>query len=120
TIIGQATRIHLALTDLMQFARPPAPKRQPVDAAALLRDVVETLRDHAAQRRVRLVCIAPAVPVTLDADPAQARTALRCVLCNAVEAAPPAAVSVTLPADGGEPPPTRNGSNGCHVPAALP
>lgn len=89
TIVNQATRIHQTLTDLMQFARPPVPRRQAVDAGALLREVAAALAPLADQRRVRLVCTEPPTPVTLYADPAHTRTALRCLLRNAVEAAPP-------------------------------
>jgi signal transduction histidine kinase len=89
TIIGQATRIHQTLTDLMQFARPPAPKRQTLDAGGLVRAVTESLRDCAEQRKVRLVCPESPAALTLHADPGQAHTALRCLVRNAIEAAPP-------------------------------
>ena len=39
TIIGQMQRIHQTLTELMQFARPPVPRPQPVEAGELLRTV---------------------------------------------------------------------------------
>jgi two-component system, NtrC family, sensor kinase len=87
TITGQAQRIHHILTELMQFARPPAAHKQFVDVPGLVRDVVESLQGLAGDRKVRLVCPEPE-PVTLLADPAQARTALTCLLRNAIEAAP--------------------------------
>jgi signal transduction histidine kinase len=88
TIINQTKRIHHTLTELMQFARPPAPKRQPVDVAALLRQTADGLRDLAEQRQVRLLVEEPSAPLILDADPGQAQVALRCLLRNALEAAP--------------------------------
>ena len=88
TIINQTKRIHHTLTELMQFARPPAPKRQPVDLGALLRQGADGLRDLAEQRQVRLLVEEPSVPLILDADSGQAQVALRCLLRNAIEAAP--------------------------------
>src|SRR5262249_27313538 len=87
-IVSQVNRIHQTLMELMQFARPPLPKIQPVDVGGLLREVAGSLRELAEQRQVRLVCEEPAAPLTLSADPGQARTVLRCLLRNAIEAAP--------------------------------
>jgi two-component system, NtrC family, sensor kinase len=89
TIVNQANRIHHTLTELIQFARPAAPKKQPVDVGALLQQVAGGLRDLAEQRQVRLLVHEPSDPLTLFADPGQAQVALRCLLRNAVEAAPP-------------------------------
>ncbi len=89
TVISQANRIHHTLTELMQFARPTAPKPQPVDVATLLREVADGLRDLAEQRQVRLLVAEPASPLAVNADPGQALVALRCLVRNALEAAPP-------------------------------
>jgi signal transduction histidine kinase len=93
TIISQTRRIHQVLTDLMQFARPPRPHKQPLDVGALVREVMASLQDLAIQRGVRLVCpdLAPAgapAPFTVHADRQQVGTALGCLLRNAIEAAP--------------------------------
>jgi two-component system, NtrC family, sensor kinase len=88
TIINQAQRIHQVLTDLMQFAKPNRPHRQLVDVAALLREVAASFHELAERRQVRVLCTDPNSPVTLYADVAQIRTALRCIARNAVEAAP--------------------------------
>lgn len=88
TIIRQSQRIHDVLADLMQFARPPRPQKQPVDLGGLIREVAASLSDLAAQQRVQLVCPEPKQPVVLDADPRQLRTILTCLLRNAIEAAP--------------------------------
>jgi signal transduction histidine kinase len=101
TITGQAQRIHQILTELMQFARPPAPHRQLVDVTTLIRDIIASLQALANERKVRLVCPELALPVFINADPAQARTALGCLLRNAIEAAPAegwAGVRVDAPA----------------------
>jgi signal transduction histidine kinase len=95
TIIDQAQRIHNLLRDLWQFARPPQPKKQSVDLAGLVGEVSSSLSEFAAQRKVHLrweqpVASLPAThhPLTVLADPAQLRTALSCLLRNAIEAAP--------------------------------
>jgi signal transduction histidine kinase len=87
-IIEQAQRVHLILRDLMQFARPPRPHRQGFDLGELVREVAASLDDLAGQRRVRLIFVPPGGPVPLHADPSQVRTAVTCLLRNAVEAAP--------------------------------
>ncbi len=94
TIVGQAQRIHQLLRDVMQFARPPAPNRRPVDLARLVDEVGVSLTEYAGGRKVKLLVreaaganvLAAAVMVAADA--AQLRTALTCLLRNAVEAAP--------------------------------
>jgi signal transduction histidine kinase len=106
TIIGQTKRIHSLLSDLMQFARPPRPRKVAVDVPALVREVAASLQDLAAQRQVRLACpdFGPAAsvngeaghgengngqaPLTIYADPQQVCTALSCLVRNAIEAAP--------------------------------
>jgi signal transduction histidine kinase len=97
TIVGQTQRIHLTLTQLMQFARPPVPQPERVDLGGLLREVVDGLQDLADEHQVRLSSSDPAPAVTLLVDPGQMRTALSALVRNAIEAAPPsgwASVSV--------------------------
>jgi two-component system, NtrC family, sensor kinase len=89
TIIGQTQRIHQTLTQLMQFARPPAPKKQPVDLGGLVSEVVGSLQSLADERQVRLSASELSSALTLLVDPGQIRTALAGMLRNAVEAAPP-------------------------------
>jgi signal transduction histidine kinase len=88
TINGQAHRIHQLLNELMQFARPPRPQKQAVDLRGLVREVVLSLSDLAAQRQVQLVCPDPDPALTLHADVRLLRTAIECLLRNAIEAAP--------------------------------
>ena len=88
TIIGQAQRIHHILSDMMQFARPPKPQKQVVDATTLMREVAASLGELAAQRHVQVTCTAPEHPISIYLDPRQIQTALGCLLRNAVEAAP--------------------------------
>jgi signal transduction histidine kinase len=72
----------------MQFARPARPQKELIDVPDLLRTVAAALEELAERRQVRLRCPDPAQPVTLFADANQLRTALTCLLRNAVEAAP--------------------------------
>jgi two-component system, NtrC family, sensor kinase len=107
-IVGQAQRIHQLLRDVMQFARPPAPVLQPVDLIRLVDEVAVSLESYAQSRQVRLrvresdddatgdgaeVPVPAGVarsdaPLLVEADPGQLRTALACLLRNAIEAAP--------------------------------
>jgi signal transduction histidine kinase len=88
TIIGQTQRIHQILTDLMQFARPPVPRKELVDVAGVIQEAGAALQGLADERGVRLLCLGPEVPVTLHADPTLVSRALVSLLRNAVEAAP--------------------------------
>jgi signal transduction histidine kinase len=87
-IVEQAQRIHQILRELMQFARPPRPHAELFDVGDLVHEVATYLGDLAAHRRVRMVVSRPEHPVALCADLGQVRTALTCLLRNAVEAAP--------------------------------
>jgi signal transduction histidine kinase len=87
-IVGQTRRIHGILLDLMQYARPSPPRRTTVDLPALLQEVAASLRDLAEPRRVHIDLQAPSEPLTAAVDGEQVRTALCCLLRNAVEAAP--------------------------------
>lgn len=88
-IIDQTRRIHQMLNDLMHFARPPRPSKEPVDVGTLVRDVADSMARLAAERRVRIICPPPEHPTHVFADPRQLRAATLCLLRNAVEAAPP-------------------------------
>jgi signal transduction histidine kinase len=86
TIISQTQRIHGILTDLMQFARPTRPQKQTIDIAAQVHEVIAALADFAGQQRVQLN--SPVLePVLVHVDPRQIRTALACLLRNAIESA---------------------------------
>jgi signal transduction histidine kinase len=87
TIIGQSQRIHETLRELMQFARPSRSQKQELDILSLVREVLTSLTELAADRRVRLVFPENHEAVHLHADPAHLRTALTCLLRNAIEAA---------------------------------
>ncbi len=133
TIIGQTQRIHQLLRDVMQFARPPAPNLQPIDLVRLVDEVAVALEEYAQGRKVRLrvgdaaeesALVSPSPPkaeppLLVTADAWQLRTALTCLLRNAIEAAPadgwasirletqPGQVEVVVEDCGPELPPTQ-------------
>lgn len=94
TIIDQTRRVHGILRDLWQFAKPPQPRKETVDLAGLVAEVGEDLSELASQRKVQLRLDRPANGsagphgLQVQADPGQLRTALTCLLRNAIEAAP--------------------------------
>src|SRR5262249_12286139 len=89
TIVGQTQRIHVILAEVMQFARPPRPNKVLVDIPGILQDVIVPLEELAAHRQVHPAWVSPACPIHLNADPGQLRSAVTCLVRNAVEAAPP-------------------------------
>jgi two-component system, NtrC family, sensor kinase len=88
TIVQQAQHVHQLLRGLMQFARPPRPQVQPLDPADVVREVLTSLGDFAKNRSVTLESLAAGPPLSLDADSGQIRTALTCLVRNAIEATP--------------------------------
>lgn len=91
TIIGQTHRVHGILRDVMQFARPAAPRPVWFDLPTLLAETAASLADLAEQRRVRIEIGRTPDRLAAFADVEQVRQALTCLLRNAVEAAPPKA-----------------------------
>jgi signal transduction histidine kinase len=87
TIVSQTQRIHELLNEMMHFARPTPPVLEPVDLPALMSEVTSSLADLAALRHVRLICPQPPA-MQLHVDPRHVKTALACLLRNAIEAAP--------------------------------
>jgi two-component system NtrC family sensor kinase len=88
TIVQQAQHVHQLLRGLMQFARPPRPQTQPFDLTDVVDEVLTSLGEFAAGRSVTLESLTAEQPFSLDADPGQIRTALACLVRNAIEAAP--------------------------------
>lgn len=87
-IMEQAHRVHQILRELMQFARPPRPHPQTFDLREVVREAAGAMTEAAAAKRVRLATTVPDGPVLLRADPGQVRTAVVCLVRNAIEAAP--------------------------------
>lgn len=100
-IHAQALRVHEMIADLMLFARPPQPRRQPCVAADAIGQAVESLRVAAKERGAAVgVHVAASLP-TLDADPTQLVAAVRAVVQNALEAAPAEGGQLEIRADAG-------------------
>ena len=86
-IVRQTHRISAILRDLMQFARPPRPEKQPFPASDLLAAVREELNPVALEKGVRFELVNAPAEVWLDADPKQLRHAVASVVRNGIEAA---------------------------------
>lgn len=87
-IHAQALRVHEMIADLMLFARPPQPQRQPCDAADAIDEAVRSLAAVAQQRGAAVRVQTDPALSPLDADPTQLVVALRALVQNALEAAP--------------------------------
>jgi two-component system, NtrC family, sensor kinase len=88
TIIGQTHRIHGLLRNLMQFARPAAPRPVWFDLPSLLAETASSLGDLATPRGVRVEVGRKPDRLAVFADVEQVRVALTCLIRNAIEAAP--------------------------------
>jgi signal transduction histidine kinase len=88
SILAQTRRIHGVLRDLMQYARPAAPRPLTIDLVALVTEVASGLQELAKARQIRLDVTARDRPIRVHVDPEQVRLALTCLVRNAVEAAP--------------------------------
>jgi signal transduction histidine kinase len=86
-IMKQTQRIHHILTDVLQFARPTQPRKQPTEAVELVRDAAASLQGLATERKVTLRLPETIAPVLLQADREQISRALGALLRNAIEAA---------------------------------
>jgi signal transduction histidine kinase len=97
TIVGQTQRIHHVLTDLMQFARPNAPRSQEVRLVTLIHEVVASAAPLAQDKHLRVELPQPPHEWITQADPVQLRSVLASLVRNAIEAAPPeGSVSLNL------------------------
>ncbi len=87
-IVAQTRRIHVILRELMQFAKPAPPCPGWLDLPTLLGEVAAGLDELGRQRRVRIEVALQPERLPVYADAGQIRTALSCLLRNAIEAAP--------------------------------
>jgi len=86
-IIRQTHRIHSILSELMQFARPLPPQKQPLDIRAVVAGVLHDLRDSAEAKRIRIDYSDSECALPLVGDARQVSLALTCLVRNAIEAA---------------------------------
>jgi two-component system, NtrC family, sensor kinase len=87
-IIGQTHRIHGLLRNLMQFARPAAPRPVWFDLPSLLAETASSLGELAESRGVRIEVGRSPDRLAVFADVEQVRIALACLVRNAIEAVP--------------------------------
>jgi signal transduction histidine kinase len=87
-IVTQTRRIHGLLRDLMQFARPAPPVPAWHDLPALLLEVTATLAELASDRQVTVSPDVQPERLSVFVDANQTKTALTCLLRNAIEASP--------------------------------
>lgn len=81
---GQAMRIYEMISDMMLFARPPAPRLAKCDVSQLVDAVVADMAPKAHERKMLLERIGPREPLLLSADVAQLTVALRAICENAL------------------------------------
>jgi signal transduction histidine kinase len=84
---SETERIDRIVQQFLDYARPPKLAPQPVDLAALVRDLGERTRSLAEARGIRLE-VETAGADTAPVDPAQMRQALDNLVRNAIEATP--------------------------------
>jgi two-component system NtrC family sensor kinase len=87
-IVAQTRRIHNILRELMQFAKPAPSCPGWLDLPALVGEVAASLDELGKRRRVRIEVALQPERLPVYADAGQLRTALTCLLRNAIEAAP--------------------------------
>jgi signal transduction histidine kinase len=96
-ILGEITRLEQTVQHFLDFARPPALRRQEVDVRDLVQRTVELLRPRARHQAVRIRLQLPDEPVTAAVDPGMFGTVLVNLLVNALDMLP-----LTHPGGGGE------------------
>ena len=86
TIVDQSFRARDMIGGLMLFARPPKPRREPVDVGKIVASTIEAVRGQVATRGVRLEYSPLPAPLDIFVDRLQIEEAIRVVLVNALEA----------------------------------
>lgn len=86
TINAQAFRAHEMIADLMLYAKPPAPRMEPVDLVRLADEVVAELADEAQAQGTELRRGGEGSAACVTADPVQIGLAIRALCQNALEA----------------------------------
>jgi len=87
-IIGQTTRIHVLLRDLMMFARPPEPSYKVTPIGKMIKQAIHSVNDLAISRGVKLEQEPISAKSTITCDATLLGVAIKCLLQNSIEAAP--------------------------------
>ena len=82
----QAKRVYEMITDMMLFARPPAPEHKTVELIAIIERLVDELKASATERAISLSRTGLPGPIEIEADPQQLNVALRAMCRNSLEA----------------------------------
>lgn len=97
-------RVKRSLQAFLDFARPPALEKHPIDMGEILRQTVELVAGRARRQGADIRWHSPGEPVIVEADPDQMRQLLLNLLLNALDAVPTGGhVSVQLRESRGEP-----------------
>lgn len=83
---AQAFRAFEMIADLMLFAKPPEPNKQPVELRALADAVLAELASDAAEQRTELIRSDASQVITVSADRTQIEMATRSLVRNSLEA----------------------------------
>jgi signal transduction histidine kinase len=87
-IHGEVVRLEQTVQSFLDFARPPAPRRQGCDLREVLGQAADLVRARARHQGVTLDVRCPAVPVPADVDRGQFSTVLVNLFLNALDAMP--------------------------------
>ena len=82
----QALRAHEMISDLMLFARPPRLDLQPVNLAALAKQVVSEVAADCERRGIELAADVDDALREINVDPVQFGVAVKAVVVNSIEA----------------------------------
>ncbi len=85
-INAQAFRAHEMISDMMLFAKPPAPRPEHCDLQQVVEKVFEELRVEAAERQTELILHGGERRIVLKVDPTQLMVALQALCRNSLEA----------------------------------
>jgi two-component system sensor histidine kinase HydH len=110
-IAGEATRLERLVNDLLTYARPRPPKREPMDLVGNLRDVLVLVKPMAESAGVSLQLETPEGPVQVEADSEQMKQLFTNLVLNALQAMPHGGV-VTI---GVRARASRDGGRGGHI-----
>ena len=88
TIAAEASRLERLVNDLLTYARPRPPERQPTDLSAALREVMALARAAADQAGVKVRMDATDILPRVIADPEQIKQLFGNLVLNAIQAMP--------------------------------
>jgi two-component system sensor histidine kinase HydH len=110
-IAGEALRLERLVNDLLTYARPRPPKREPMDLVGNLRDVLALLRPMAESAGATLELETPEGPVPVEADSEQMKQLFSNLVLNGLQAMPHGgSVTIAVRARAG-----RDGGRGGHI-----